>query len=80
MGRTGAFSESLSTDLCDVDIRLTWPQLQHNMLKNSKKALKLTKTDNITTQYNNIYVYFTICGKLTLAATHLVCRLQATSV
>ncbi len=36
---------------------LTEPQLQHNTLKNTvKKALKLRKIVNITTQYNNIYV------------------------
>ncbi len=46
--------------------------------KHCKKALKLMKTANITTQYNNIYVIILqLLEKLTLVATRLVCNLQA---
>ncbi len=37
-GRIGAFSRSLSTNLCSVDLRLMQPRYnttQHNMLKNT---------------------------------------------
>ncbi len=41
--KIGAFSRSLSTDLCGADLRLTQPKVQHNTLK--KPRDKSTKTD-----------------------------------
>ncbi len=62
----------------NVDMRLTALGTAQHIKEHSKKALKLMKIANITTEYNNIYVIILqTCGKLTLAATHLVsaCRL-----
>ncbi len=53
--RIWAFSKSLSTDLCGVDIRFTQPRVQH-MLKNTVESTKTEKIASITTQYKNIYV------------------------
>ncbi len=55
----GAFSRSLSTDLCGADIRVTQPWVhttQHNVQKTHTKALQLMTIANITTHDNNICV------------------------
>ncbi len=41
--KIGAFSRSLSTDLCDADMRLNQPRLQHKLKKHCKRALNWWK-------------------------------------
>ncbi len=52
----GAFSRSLCTELCSVDLRLSSSLCTTHAKKKQKKTLKLMEIANIITQYNNIRV------------------------
>ncbi len=54
--RTGAFSKSFYQSVRCGHKTQAAPYITQNVKKHLKKALKLMKIANITTQYNNIYV------------------------